>query len=172
VGDELGGAGFRRAVDAHLGSRDVARVIYGSIIGLALVVALAQHPPTAGQTAAAIIATAVAVGLAELFSEYVGLEARERRRVEHREVRHLAGEAVAVACGAGFPALFFILSAAGVLGLDTAFSLAKWSGLGLICAYGFAASRLAGVETHRALLHAAALGLIGAGLIAVKALLH
>jgi len=89
VAEVQGGAGLRRAVDAHLGSRDVARVIYGSIIGLALVVALGQHPPTAGQAAAAVLATALAVGLAELFSEYVGLEARERRPVRRAEQRHL-----------------------------------------------------------------------------------
>src|SRR4051794_13259570 len=47
VGHVIDGVGLRRAVDAHLGSRDVARVIYGSIIGLALVVALGQHPPSA-----------------------------------------------------------------------------------------------------------------------------
>ena len=167
-----GRLGLRHAVDEHLGSRDVARIIYGSIIGLALVVALGQHPPTAVQTTGAILATAIAVGLAELFSEYVGLEARERRRVRAGELRHLAAESVSVAFGAGFPATFFILAAAGVIELDTAFDLAKWTGLGLICAYGFAASRLAGAGTHRAVLHAGALGLVGAGLIALKALLH
>jgi len=77
-----------------------------------------------------------------------------------------------VAFGAAFPATFFLLAAAGAIELDTAFDLAKWTGLGLICAYGYAASRLAGAGTHRALLHSGVLGLIGAGLITLKALLH
>ena len=39
-----------RVLEDHLGSQQVSRVIYGSIIGLALVVALEVHPPTAAQT--------------------------------------------------------------------------------------------------------------------------
>jgi hypothetical protein len=161
-----------RAVEAHLGSRDVARVIYGAILGLALVVALEQHPPTAGQTVGAVVATALAVGLAEVYSEFVGAEARERRHIRRAEVRTLAADAVAVTFGAGFPALFFILAAAGVIELEAAFTLAKWTGLALICAYGFVAARLAGSARGAALLHASALGAIGGALIAVKALLH
>jgi hypothetical protein len=157
---------------AHLGSRDVAKVIYGAIIGLALVVALSRHPPTAVQTAAAVIATAVAVGLAEVYSEFVGTEARTQRRVRRTELHELAMESVAVALGAGFPAVFFILSALHVMEVGTAFTLAKWTGLGLICLYGYLAARLAGCRLSTALLHTAVLGAIGGGLIAIKALLH
>jgi hypothetical protein len=160
------------SVKAHLGSRDVARLIYGATIGLALVVALQAHPPTAGQAAALLVGTAVAVGLAEVYSEYVGDEARTRRRPSRAEVRGLVEGAVAVTVGVGFPAAFFVLAAVGVLELDTAFNLAKWSGLGLICAYGFFAARLAGSRTAGALLHAAAVGAIGGVLIALKAVLH
>src|SRR3954451_561348 len=95
---------LRDAVDAHLGSRDVARVIYGSIVGLALVVALEDHPPGAGQTAAALLGTALAVGLAEAYSEFVGTEARTRRPVERRQLRELLADSAAVTFGAGFPA--------------------------------------------------------------------
>jgi hypothetical protein len=171
-GAPQGPAPLWRAIDAHLSSRDVARVIYGAILGLALVVALEQHPPTIGQTVGAIVATALAVGFAEMYSEFVGAEARERRFLTRSEVRVLAADAVAVTFGAGFPVVFFILAGAGVFALDTAFTLAKWTGLGLICAYGFVAARLAGSGTGSALLHASVLGAIGGALIALKALLH
>ena len=161
-----------RVVEAHLGSRDVARVIYGAIIGLALVVALENHPPTIAQTAAAVVATALAVGLAEMYSEFVGTEARERRHLRGGELRALAADSLAVTFGAAFPALFFVLAAIGLFELDTAFTLAKWTGLGLICAYGFVAARLAGSGPGGALLHALALGFVGGALIALKALLH
>lgn len=163
---------MRAAIEAHLRSRDAVRAIYGAIIGLALVVALGQHPPSAAQTIGAVVGTALAVGLAEIYSEFVGKEARERRPLQWRELGHLARDAVAVVLGAGFPAVFFILAAAGVMELDTAFTVAKWSGFALICFYAFFAARLTGSGNGRALVHAAALGLIGGALIALKAVLH
>jgi hypothetical protein len=163
---------LRRAIEAHLGSRDVARVIYGSIIGLALVVALGNHPPSAATMAGFLVGTAVAVGLAEAYSEFVGTEARTRRPVERTQVRELLADAGAVTLGAGFPALFFVLAAAGAIDTDLAFSLAKWSGLGLICAYGFLAARLSGARLAGAFVHAALVGAVGGALIALKALLH
>jgi hypothetical protein len=65
-----------------------------------------------------------------------------------------------------------VLAALDFIALDTAFQLAKWSGLALICAYGFLAARLAGSRPGMALLHAAAVGAIGGMLIALKAVLH
>jgi hypothetical protein len=159
-------------VAAHLESHDVTRVIYGSVIGLALVVALEAHPPTAGQAAAAVGGTAVAVGFAEIYSELIGGEARSRRPVRIAHVRTAALEAAAVMFGAGFPIIFFILAAAGVFDVGVAFTLSKWTGLGLICAYGFVAGRLSGSTVGGALVHAAAVGAIGGALIGLKALLH
>jgi hypothetical protein len=157
---------------SHLASRDVARVIYGSIIGLALVVALQVHPPSAWRVAAILAGTAIAVGLAEVYSEVVGTETRTRRRVRLPAVRTLAGEAGAVAFGAGFPAAFFLLSALGVMEIDLAFTLSKWSGMGLIAGYGFVGARLAGADRRAALLEALAVGAIGGLLIGLKATLH
>ena len=162
----------RRAIEEHLRSRDVARVIYGSIIGLAVVVALDRHPPTAAKMVSLLVATAVAVGLAEVYSEYVGTEARTRRPVDRSQLRTLLLEAGSVTFGAGFPALFFVLAAAGAIDLDAAFALARWSGLGLICAYAFLAARLSGFGFWAAVTHAALLGAIAGALIALKALVH
>jgi hypothetical protein len=161
-----------RAVLTHLSSQDVVKVVYGAIVGLAVVVGLESHAGTPTQTAATVIATAVAMALAEAYSEFVGIETRERRHVAGREIPSLATDAGAVAIGAGFPAVFFILAALRAMELETAFTLAKWSGLGLLFAYSWAASRLAGSSLTRASMHASAVGAIGVALIAVKALLH
>jgi hypothetical protein len=161
-----------RLIESHLGSRDVAKIVYGSVVGLAVVVALEHHSGSPAQTVAAIAGTAIAVALAEAYSEFVGIETRERRHVGRSELPRLAAEAATVALGAGFPVVFFLLAAVDVLALPTAFSLAKWTGVGLMFAYGFAASRLAGSSLATALLHAAAVGAIGGALIALKALVH
>ena len=163
---------MRRAIEAHLRTRPVARVIYGAIIGMAIVVSLEAHPPRAGVVAGTLLATAVAVGLAEVYSEVVGVETRSRRRVERGELRHILDDVAAVAFGSSFPAVFFLLAAAGVLEVHTAFTIAKWSGLGLISFYGFVAGRLAGAGVAASLVQALAVGVVGGVLIAFKVLVH
>jgi hypothetical protein len=160
------------ALEAHLGSRQVSRVIYGSIIGLALVLVLEAHPPGLTATIVSLIATAVAVGLAELYSEVLGTETRERHRVSREQVAEILEDVAAVAFGVAFPAVFFVAAALDLVSESSAFTLAKWSGLGLIGGYGFFAARLAGAGTARALLQGLFVSVIGAALIAVKALVH
>jgi hypothetical protein len=68
--------------------------------------------------------------------------------------------------------VFFLLAVLDVVDEEAAFTLAKWTGVGLIGLYGFAGARLAGSSLHSALLKAAAVALIGAALIGLKALVH
>ena len=166
------GRALGRYVARHLESTQVSRVIYGSIIGLALVVALEAHPPPTGAVIATLLGTALAVALAELYSELVGLQVRGHRRAGPTERHHLGADIAAVTAGIGFPSVFFLLAAAGVFDDDTAFTVAKWSGLGLIALYGFVGARVSGATLLRSLLQASAVALIGALLITLKALVH
>jgi hypothetical protein len=150
----------------------VSRVVYGSIIGLALVVALEAHPPPAGAVIASLLGTAVAVGLAELYSELIGFETSHRRRAGSAELHELRGDIAAVGFGIAFPAIFFVLAALDLLEDETAFTLAEWTGVGLIGLYGFAGARMAGSPPHTALAKAALVALIGAALILLKSLVH
>jgi hypothetical protein len=163
---------MREAIVAHLDSRQVSRVLYGSIIGLALVVALEAHPPRSVAIVVTLIATALAVGLAEVYAEYVGTEVRTRTRPRRHDVLEMFEDGVSTAAGVAFPAVFFVLAALDWIERDTAFDIAKWSGLGLILAYAFAAARLTGDTVLRSMRRAAVAGLIGTFLILVKALLH
>jgi hypothetical protein len=162
----------RTSVEAHLGSRQVAKVVYGSIVGVALVVALQGHPPSAASMVGWLVGTGVAVGLAELYSEIVGEETRTRQRVTPARLRHFAEDAAAVFFGIAFPAVFFLFPLAGVGDLDTAFTVAKWSGLGLVACYAFWGARRAGAPRYRALLYAVLIACVDAVLIALKAFLH
>jgi hypothetical protein len=131
-----------------------------------------RHPPTAGVMAAWLLVSAVTVALAELYSEVVGAETRERHRVTHAQVSHMLASAGAVALGIGFPAVYFLLALVHVIELDTAFRLATWGGLGLIGFYGYWAARFAGAPVLRALVQAALVAAVGAIVIVFKALVH
>jgi hypothetical protein len=163
---------MRASIESHLGSEDVSKVLYGTIVGLALVLALEADAHHAGETAAFIVGTAITIGLAELFSEAISLEARTRTRIRRTDIKPLARDAIAVVIGAGFPAIFFILAALGVMEGHTAFTLAKWTGFGLVCAYAFFAARMSGAHYRHAARHALAAGILGVALIVLKSLLH
>jgi hypothetical protein len=163
---------MRASLEAHLGSRQVGKVVYGSIIGLALIVAIQDHPPTAVVMDIWLLGTAVAVGLAEVYSEVVGIETSTRQPVTRAHLGHLAEDAAAVGFGVAFPAVFFALAALGLFDVDTAFSIAKWTGLGLIGFYGYCAARFAGASMHRAVVKGLLVALVGAGLIVLKSLVH
>jgi hypothetical protein len=156
----------------HVESGRVSRVLYGSIIGLALVLTMEAHPTTPAGSIATLLATAIAVGLAELYSEVLGTEARTHERVTRPQVVEFIEDAAAVMSGIAFPALFFLLAVVDVVEYETAFVIAKWSGLGLIGAYGFTAASLTGSSPARALVKGAMVMLVGAFLIIVKALVH
>ena len=164
--------GVTQALEEHLGSGRVSRVIYGAIIGLALVVALESHPPTTWVVAGTLATTAFAVALAELYSEIIGIQASTRRRPGRQALNELVAEVAAVAFGIVFPAVYFVLAGLGAFESDTAFRLAKWSGLGLIVFYGFCAARLTGATISRSLVSGCAAGVIGACVIVLEALLH
>jgi hypothetical protein len=162
----------RASLETHLRSRQVSRIVYGAIVGLTLVVALDDHPPTAGVMTAWLLLTAVTVALAELYSEVLGAETSERHRVSRQQISHMLESAGAVALGIGFPAVFFLLAVVHLIDLDTAFAIAKWGGLGLIGFYGYWAARLAGAPVPRALVQAAVVAAVGGIVIAFKSLVH
>ena len=87
-------------------------------------------------------------------------------------MREIAEDVAAVFFGIIFPDVLFVLAAFGLFDVETAFTLAKWTGLGLIACYGFAAGRLSGSSVRSALLQALAVAAIGGALIAFKAVLH
>ena len=152
----------------------MAKVVYGSIIGLALVVALAEPPAGSGRhDRVRCWAPRVAVGLAEVYSEVVGAETSNRHSVTRHQLAHMVDDAVAVGFGVAFPALSSSWRRWwDSVQVDTAFTLAKWTGLGLIGFYGYWAARFAGAPVHRALVRGALVALVGGALIVLKSLLH
>jgi len=159
-------------VVSHLRSGHVSRTVYGSIIGLALVLTLEAHPTTLGVVVGTLLATAIAVSLAELYSELLGARAQRSLGEEAEPLTAIAEDSAAVAFGVAFPSVFFVAAALGLFEIETAFTVAKWSGLGLIAGYGYLAARLSGTGATGALLQSAGVCLICWILIAFKALVH
>jgi hypothetical protein len=69
--------------ERHLRAPRVPPVlICGAIVGLGLIVALEPEEPEAVVMAGTLVGTGIAIGLTELYSEFLGTEAAARRRVD------------------------------------------------------------------------------------------
>lgn len=149
-----------------------ARAVYGSIIALAVIVALEQADAPAREVIAAVAGSVVAAMLAEGYAEYIAAVIRERRHPSRSEIRDTAADVVAGTLAALVAMVPFILAALGAIELETAYDIAPWLGLGVIGGYALLANRIAGLSrTHSAIVTAVAIA-IGLALIAIKTLTH
>jgi len=159
-------------LEAHLATMEMANVLYGTIVGLALVLALQDDGYPSMEIVAFLIGTAIAISLAGVFSETISRQARQRAPLTRNDRQALWRETVAELAGCGFPAIFFVLAALGVMPESAAFGVSKWTGVALVCMYAFLAGRLAGQSRPHAARYAASAAVVGLGVIELKALVH
>ena len=164
---------MRASLEQHLGSRQVGRIVYGSIIGMALLVAIEGHPPRPGVMAVWLLGTALAVGLAEVYSDVVGTRpARGGRSRAGTWGTWPRTPSRSASASPSRPSS----SCSSALGRHRHRARRSRSrsgpALGLIGFYGFWAARFSGAAPHVALLKGVLVALIGAGLILLKSLVH
>jgi hypothetical protein len=146
----------------------VAKIIYGSIIILVVLLAMEDHPPTPAAAIGTVLFTGLGVALAELYSDFIGTRIRERRILTWAERSQMTHNVGAVMIGALLPLPFFILAWLGFIGQVMAFILAKWILIGTLLFYGFVASKLSGNGTVLSFVFGFAASLIGLLVVLLK----
>ncbi len=145
--------------------------IYGTIIVLALIVAEDEASVTVEVAIATVLGAALVTALAELYSDYIGAVIRERRH-QTREERRDSAQNIAIGfLMASFPVAFFLLAAADVIGLQSAFDAAEWTGVAVFGFYAVIANRSAGFPLGRSLLVGLGFTVLGAALVMLKVVL-
>ena len=121
----------------HLGPTQFSRLIYGAMIGLAVIVALEHEDPDPAVMAGTLAGTGVAVGLTEALQRVPRNRGRDaptgRPRAADARSRRTSRPRFSQPASPRDP---FALAAAGAMDIDTAFEVAKWSGLPLTASYG------------------------------------
>ncbi len=154
--------------DVQRGER-AAHAIYGSIIVLALIVVEDGSSVKAGEMIAEVISAALITALAELYADYIGATIRARRHPTEAERRLYLGDIAIGFLTALIPVVYFVLAALDAIKLDVAFDAAIWTGVGIIGVYAMVANRLAGFTLARSVLVGLGFTLLGASLVALKA---
>jgi hypothetical protein len=153
----------------HRGER-AAHAIYGSIIVLAVIVAESDTSIDPEEVIASVVTVATVTALAEIYTDYIGGTIRAARHPTSAEQRIAFRNIVAGFLTALAPVVYFVLSAAGAMRLEVAFDAAIWTGVGLLGAYAVVANRLAGLSVARSLLAGLGFTILGASLVALKAI--
>lgn len=155
---------LRESLDGHR----VAKIIYGSIIILVVLLAMEDHPPSISGVIGTVLFTGLGVALAELYSDFIGTRIRERRKLTWAERSEMTRNIGAVLIGALLPLPFFILAWLGFMGLGLAFVFAKWILIGTLLFYGYVASRLSGHGNLLSFVFAVAASSIGLLVVLLK----
>ena len=150
--------------------RHADRAIYVLIAVMAVSVALEGIESRPGKALGYVAGAAIALTLAELFADRVGISIRSRRSATAEERRDEVREAVTGLVVAAGPISMFLLAVLDVISLHRAFILSQWIGFGILAVYSSVASRASGGTRMRAIVGAIGLTAIGGMLIAFNAL--
>jgi len=151
-------------------ARYADRAIYVLIAVMAVTVALEGVETSEGNALVYVLGAAIALTLAELFADRVGISIRSRRPANEDERRHEYREAITGLVVALGPISMFVLAVLDAISLDRAFILAQWIGFGILAIYSYVAARASGGSQTRAIIGAVCLTAIGGALIALNAL--
>jgi len=142
--------------------------VYGSIVVLAVVTGLDEVSASPREAFFGVFGAAIAVALSEMYADMLGATIRERRAPNLGEYREFAVDMGFGFGAALFPAVFFLLAWLEVMKLGHAFTVAEWSGVGILFGYALVAARAANLKLSHSLLWAAGLTIFGIGLVELK----
>jgi hypothetical protein len=161
---------FERVSTLLVGHRS-GKAVYGIIIALAIVITLEAHPPNALEAEATILLGALAVAIAEFYSEVLQFRITERRRLNQGEMFEIGRHVGTVLVAALLPLPVFLLVSLGLISIDFAFDVVKWMLVALLFVYGYVAAQISGAGTRWSLLLAITTGSIGVVVVLAKAAL-
>jgi hypothetical protein len=144
--------------------------VYGSVIVLAVVIALDDTSVRPGEAIASVVGAALATVLAEVYADYLAGMIEAGRAPTRPELREAFRNATAGLLAAILPVVFFILAAFGVMETTTAFNFAVWTGVGVVGLYAFFANRVGGMSVTRSLVAGFGFTVLGTLLVLLKAL--
>jgi len=142
--------------------------VYGTLIVLAVVTGLDEVSASAREAFFGVLGGAIAVALSEMYADMIGATIRGQRAPNRAEYREFAVD-MAFGFGAAiFPAIFFLLAWLDAMKLGRAFTVAEWSGVGILFGYAFVATRAASLKLSHSLLWAVGLTACGVVLVELK----
>jgi hypothetical protein len=146
-----------------------SRLIYGTIILVALLGILAENTTiTTVDALAVIVGSSFALWVAHCFSEGVGAHLRLGRTPRSSEVRQIAIEELSVVAFAAIPVASLMCAGFGLLDVHTALRVAAWGGVGVLAVSGWALGKAGHLSTAGRLLAAVLCAALGTTVVLIE----
>jgi hemolysin III len=155
-----------------ISERFVARAVYGLITVLAVLQGFELHPPDAWRGAVTLFGTTLVVALIEVYAETIGMMLGRSSRLGRQDVAHMWHDAAPVMVGAQGPTVVLVLSALGLMSVETAIDIAQVIAFVTLFGYGWRIGQLLDRRWTRQLLSGLLLLAIGALLVGIKSAFH
>ena len=155
-----------------LGRKQATHGVYIEMVVLAVIIALEGKRSSDGDILLSLFGAVVAVVLAEFYAYYIGTMIGDGRRPTMAELRSMVLTTGGALVASVPPILLVTLGVAGVFGLQTGFTAAKWAGVTVIGLYALLATRGTGLSLRTSVVTASFFTLIGLGLVLLKQYFH
>jgi hypothetical protein len=163
--------GVPRPQDVH--RQDTAGFVYGTLVVVSVVTALSVDPASgAGFILSAVLATAAVFWIAHVYASTLQVRLDRTGRSLAGDVRATMVHEASLLEAALLPSVPLLLATLGVLERDTGILLAQIVGLAELFLSGYTVARVLRGSTLKAVLSGIFCLALGAGIIALKALLH
>ena len=161
-----------RLLGSPLARKQATHGIYIEIVVLAVILALEHTNASDRDIVSTLLAAIVVVLLADLYAYYVGSMIGDGRRPTRAELREATIGELGGLVASVPPVFLLMLGVAGVIGLQTGFTLAKWAGVVMIGLYALVAHRRAGLSFRQSLPATLFLVVLGVVLVGLKYFVH
>jgi CDP-diglyceride synthetase len=161
-----------RLLGSPLARKQATHGIYIEIVVLAVILALEHKNASDRDIVSTVLVAMLVVLLADLYAYYIGSMIGDGRRPTSLELREATIGELGGLVASVPPVFVLMLGVAGVIGLQTAFTLAKWAGVVMIGLYALVAHKRAGLAFRESLPATVFLVLLGVVLVGLKYFVH
>lgn len=159
----------KKSIERYYGNDRASKVIYGVILISAYLITQGHSD---GTTALSLtfgtLFAAVAIVVAEVYSDIIGRTIKNKRELTKAERHEIEKDSLAIVSVSIWPSVLFFLSHLGLFSVQTAFYISYLLLLSVLILFSYIASRLSDKSKLKSFLWAGIITFVGVGVVLIK----
>lgn len=154
--------------EKYLSGTRTTKAVYGIVLITAALISFQLHEHDPAAIALKIFLAAIVIVAAEVYAEFLGEKIRLKRSLSKQERREIVDDTMVISSVSLYPVVVFLLSATHLYDVEVAFMLSYLLSLIGLGAFGYLASRSAGMTREQSIVRASIAVAIGLAVIMLK----